>query len=184
MLYETFLTSLIGLTWAAYFLRNTLTRHGRNSDMFMRVDGQIDKDLFILFYINGVLFAGFLSCVRSFSASTRLLVVHIVRRLFESSIYTYTWNSTMHISHFITGLVYYPLLLARTLESKHAYPYLFTVGSIVQSILHYYAFEKRKHVRHLHYLIELAIHSSIQLDALNTAWISTLILVNVLNRRR
>lgn len=185
MLYEIFFTSLIGLTWGAFFVKNSLTRHGRNSELFRKVDGQIDKDLFILFYLNGtVVFCAILLCNKAVSVSTCLLGMHIIRRLVESSFYTYTWNSTMHIVHFITGIIYYPLLLIRSLDSKHALVYPFTAGTIAQTLLHYYLFQKRRTVKSLHYFTELIIHSSIQIDYLNICWICTLILVNILNRRK
>ncbi|KAH9386333.1 uncharacterized protein NEMAJ01_1229 [Nematocida major] len=182
MLYELFFTSLIGASWGAFFFLNELTQHGNRPGR--PPCGPIDKDWFVVFYINGAAFFGLLWALNTPSGATALLGIHIFRRLVESSIYSYNHTSTMSLPHLVTGLVYYPLILCRSVDKSAAHVPLFVLGTLAQTVLHYLLFAKRRPVRHLHYLAELLIHSSISLDALNISWIVTFSLINILNRRR
>ncbi|KAI5188776.1 hypothetical protein NEMIN01_0144 [Nematocida minor] len=184
MLYELFFTALIGVSWGSFFLLNGLTHHGRSSHLLPNVPGRLNKDLFILFYLNGILFFGALWYFKAVSTSTILLGAHICRRLIESAVYTYNSRSSMNILHLATGIVYYPVLLVRSLGSKSANIPVFAVASFVQGALHYCLFKKRKSVRYLHYLCELIIHCSINMDYLNAAWIISFSAINMLNRNK
>lgn len=184
MLYELFFTGLIASSWTAFFFFNKLTQHGAiNRTSFQKlIYRPIDKDCFILFYINGVIFFCVLWALKRVSSSSVLLAIHMLRRLVESSFYTYTYSSSMNLFHFFTGVFYYPLLLFRTSQRSAPHLWLFLLGTVAQSILHFILFAKRKSVRNLHYVVELLIHAGILMDPFNIAWIGTFTLINVLNR--
>ncbi|KAI5159183.1 hypothetical protein NEAUS03_0096 [Nematocida ausubeli] len=183
MLYEAFFTALIGISWGAFFLINPLTRHGSAGKPSTPI-GSIDKDCFVIFYLNGMAFFILIYFLKCTSKSTYLLGFHILRRLIESSVYSYSPTSTMNFMQFATGLVYYPMLLMRSTESQTVRVPLFVAGTLLQTVLHYLLFRKKQHVKYLHYVSEMIIHSAITLDYLNLAWIISFTAINILNRNK
>ncbi|KAI5185541.1 hypothetical protein NEHOM01_0900 [Nematocida homosporus] len=177
MLYQLFflLTSLTG--WLAFFFQREKTLHGRN----LAKQG-IHKDAFIFFYLNGLLWAFFLALRHSITGSARLMIIHLLRRTFESALYSYNCKSKMSRIHWIGGLLYYPLIVARSFNNDHPLPSLFVLASLGQAISHYLLFRKGRFTYYTHYLCESLIHYSIVQDITHVTWITTFSLINAINR--
>ncbi|EIJ87249.1 hypothetical protein NEPAR06_0182 [Nematocida parisii] len=182
MLYEAFFTALIGVSWGVFFLINPLTQNGGVGRSVPSIS-TIDKDCFIFFYLNAAIFFILIYFFKYTSKSTHLLGIHILRRLIESSVYSYTYTSRMNILHLAVGIIYYPMILMRSVESKSSQVYLFCAGTLLQTVAHYLMFRKKRRIRYLHYISELIIHCAICVDYLNLAWIVSFSIINILNNK-
>ncbi|KAI5181030.1 hypothetical protein NEOKW01_1271 [Nematocida sp. AWRm80] len=179
MIYEVFLSASIGVTWLSFFFANKRTLHGRHY-----IHKGIHKDMFILFYLNGIIFSYLLSYVYKSTLGVKLLSVHLFRRAYESAMYTYGHHSKMTVIQFIFGIVYYPVVIFYVYTEKERPIYsLFIIATIIQILSHYILFRKRIFTYYTHYITEALIHYSITQERLNLAWIVTFTLINILNRR-
>ena len=126
------------------YISHPLITHGKVSSIGT---WQVPKRYFAGFYFTGLLCA---VSVFKFRPQECMLMVHLTRRLLESSIWPYSEGSTMHVIHALVGFSYYPVLVsAFALSAPHfvinrSTILLFAMLNGWQSYIHYLLYKSRQ----------------------------------------
>ncbi|KAI5171722.1 hypothetical protein NEFER03_1027 [Nematocida sp. LUAm3] len=177
MLFESILTTCALTAWINFFFFRKITFHGRS-----HLKKGIHKDAFLFFYLNGLISLVVMSRIYKMNICSWMMAIHLIRRIFESSLYAYTPGSNMSIMQCAMGLIYYPLIAWKSFRGEKVYLNMFLVGTAIQIASHYLLFRKRKFTYYSHYVSDAIIQYSILQSAPNTLWISSVALITLLNR--
>lgn len=188
--YSAYFSALVLCSWGAYFLRNSLTRHGRECAPAGR--GRVSKNLFRYFYLTGILAYAVISrCSAEPNApgsglmAHQVFVVHLARRFAECMLLKYSKDSCMSPVHLLVGLSYYPVVIAKLFRDKarlsRAELAAFLLLNLVQAVAHCVIFRSKRRLYYLHYISEFLIYLVVQKEPLNLAWIASFSLISALN---
>ena len=141
--YSVYFAGIFATTVASFILVPEITVHGRRSS-------GISKRWYLVHYLLAVLF------LLPYSS---LFIIHPLRRLVESVVYSWNSRSRFTFLQFAHALIYFAIL-SLYLHDKHIKALPFIAANILQAIAHYRVYRLGKR-EFSHYYTEILLYASV-----------------------
>jgi len=125
-------------------MRLALSGHGNSFRGARRFS--VSKNWFALFYMIGI--AASVGVLPFARIVDWLFLIHLTRRLLETVIWPYSFDSRMNLLHLAVGLTYYPMLTLAIFRAKFQAPSILAFWLplwAIQSLSHYRLAEYKEH---------------------------------------